>query len=52
MSSILRDITDDAPFYEVRTSPYSENQVKYPDASPTTKFPLLITAIAVGYACK
>jgi hypothetical protein len=52
VSSILREITEEAPFYEVKTSPYSENQVKYPDASPTTTFPLLITDIAVGYACK
>ena len=48
VSSTLSDIMEEAPFYDLITYPYCENQLKYPEASPTTTFPLLMTDMHVG----
>ncbi len=48
MSSILSEMTEDPPFYDLRTSPFSENQTRYPEASPATMLPLLMTDMQVG----
>jgi hypothetical protein len=52
VSSIFKQTTAEAPFYDLMTYPHDVNHVKYPAPSPTTIFPLLITAREVGSAGK